>query len=199
MPILRNLVSAEQASEYLNGRLSAERLVDLARTGVAPCYWLDGQDAPLFGKSAIAAWVDEHLLHMQEGGALLRIVGTPAELLIGPGVDRCPSEIASLYDLLREVPIRPSQSGVYFLTAGDRVVYVGQTTCIASRIADHIGGHKTFDRCLFLPVPRRDLNDVEGAFIRALRPPLNLGAPPRLCNHPTDDAAMRAAIGSDHV
>lgn len=68
------------------------------------------------------------------------------------------------------VPIQPSP-GVYFLTLGREVVYVGQSTDVASRLAGHRS--KKYDRAVMIQLPREQLFEWEAVYIRLLRPPLN--------------------------
>lgn len=71
-------------------------------------------------------------------------------------------------------------SAVYFLICRGEVVYVGQSTNLASRIGGH--GDKEFDQVVFLPVGRSRLDAVENEWIEKLRPRYNRtawGAPLR--------------------
>jgi len=61
--------------------------------------------------------------------------------------------------------------GVYFLVKADRVVYVGQSVDIYSRIAQH--GHKDFDRFAFVPCDKALLDKLESLYIHLLRPAQN--------------------------
>lgn len=74
--------------------------------------------------------------------------------------------------------------GVYLLMLNGRIVYVGQSVNVFSRIHQHVG-KKKFDQVRLLPCKREDLNDLEGFLIRALMPDQNgwgenasHGAPP---------------------
>ena len=62
-------------------------------------------------------------------------------------------------------------TGVYFLIGGDKVVYVGQSTNIYSRIASHTD--KLFDSFAFIPCKKELLDSLESLYIHVLRPPLN--------------------------
>ena len=72
---------------------------------------------------------------------------------------------------------------VYFLILDDRVVYVGKTTNLPARVHSHAKGSrakrrqsvpkKEFNRVLFLPVDRDDLDEAEVYFIKELEPVLN--------------------------
>ena len=72
---------------------------------------------------------------------------------------------------LRMMPHYNMTPAVYFLVEEDKVVYIGQSTNPASRVAAH-ESTKIFDRVFVLPVPRSALNGVEGALIRLLQPKL---------------------------
>lgn len=72
--------------------------------------------------------------------------------------------------------LRPDlRAFVYFLSHGDEVVYVGQTSDVMERVRLHlqderVSGPKAFDRVFFLEVDALDLDAYEGALIRALNP-----------------------------
>ena len=72
--------------------------------------------------------------------------------------------------LASEMP-RNNQPGVYFLTLDERVVYVGQSTNPAARMAGHKG--KTYDVTYVLPVEEDRLNTVEAGMIAIFKPMCN--------------------------
>ncbi len=61
---------------------------------------------------------------------------------------------------------------VYFLCSESMVVYVGQTVDLVSRLRAHRSS-KEFDDVKYIEVRQDEALEIEGAFIRALRPPLN--------------------------
>jgi hypothetical protein len=63
-------------------------------------------------------------------------------------------------------------AAVYFLIADGEVVYVGQTVNLYARIGSH-REDKIWDRVLFLPVPREDLDETERRWIARLNPKYN--------------------------
>jgi hypothetical protein len=63
-------------------------------------------------------------------------------------------------------------SGVYFLIANSRVVYVGQSVNVYSRIDEHARG-KFFERYAYVPCSVEMLDKLESLYIHCLRPPLN--------------------------
>jgi hypothetical protein len=71
-------------------------------------------------------------------------------------------------------------SGVYFLIRDNRVVYVGQSVNVYSRLSQH--KDKTFDRFAYVPCPPEKLNRLESIYIHVLKPELNAecAAPLRL-------------------
>lgn len=94
------------------------------------------------------------------------------------------SAFAHLGDQLREHIKRPRVSAVYFLIRDDEIVYIGQSCDIEARLELHIvcrqardRYYKDFDRAAWIAVPIGELDAVEGALIRALRPEYNGSAP----------------------
>lgn len=67
--------------------------------------------------------------------------------------------------------------GVYFLVKGSCVVYVGQSTNVLARIAQHAKDGKDFDRACYIPCSESELDVVESLYIWSLRPVLNHHAP----------------------
>lgn len=65
-----------------------------------------------------------------------------------------------------------STCGVYFLRKGNEIVYIGQSINVYGRVATHRSS-KDFDTVEFLPCARDRLDEMEGFFIRLLRPRLN--------------------------
>ncbi|MFC3338766.1 hypothetical protein [Paracandidimonas soli] len=61
--------------------------------------------------------------------------------------------------------------GVYFLLDGDDIVYIGQSTNIINRIAQHVD--KAFERFAYIECEQSALNMVESIFIHRYRPKLN--------------------------
>jgi len=67
-----------------------------------------------------------------------------------------------------------STSGVYFLIYRDKVVYVGQSVDVGSRVRQHVG-MKEFDKYAYIPCPQAMLIKLESLYIHVLRPPYNGG------------------------
>lgn len=65
-------------------------------------------------------------------------------------------------------------TGVYFLIHQRKVVYVGQSVCILSRIQTHsVDPGKVFDHYTYVECSAEKLDILESLYIHLLRPPLN--------------------------
>jgi len=62
--------------------------------------------------------------------------------------------------------------GVYFLIEEKKIVYVGQSTNVFSRIFTHVQTKK-FDSYVYIPCERDMLDKLESLYIHFLSPPLN--------------------------
>jgi hypothetical protein len=85
-----------------------------------------------------------------------------------------------------------STCGVYFLKKGSKIVYIGQSVNVYSRVAQH-RGVKDFDSVDFLPCARESLDDLEGFFIRLICPGQNG------YNPATGNGAPRSSIWGEIV
>jgi len=161
------LVDADRAASEVH--ISAERLTALADGLFAPHYRIDN-GAPLFRVPELKRWAAVNLLSRVEGRDL------PEPIKIGAGLReknarKVPVELAEverLYDITGEY----RRTGIYFLCLENKIQYIGQAKCAASRIKSHLKD-KVFDQVLFLPWPGDDLDRIEGALIRHFKPPLN--------------------------
>ena len=77
-------------------------------------------------------------------------------------------------DVVRAAKAYPRITGVYFLIAGDDVVYVGQSYDVMGRISTHNKSKRMFDRYAFVEVAEEDLLKVEKAYITAFQPRWNI-------------------------
>lgn len=184
------LHTAETIADRLQKKhcpVTAKRLTELADAGFIPCCrWnVDGeQGPPLFLYDDVEYWAAKNWFRQQEG------IPFPKDLTV-----LCPI-IEPHVHLANEgipTPLLPLEGklyfvnsalliGVYFLVESDEVVYVGQSVNTTSRIRSHLSeNQKRFDRSFMMPVPETELDAIEGAFIRALKPKYNsshgLGAP----------------------
>lgn len=168
-----NLIARLKTAVDISSKVhvSAERLLCLAEAFLIPHWRIDGQ--PRFELGKTKKWVAENLSKSVDGVTL------PIEMRPILVFDRCtansrPTALKAINRLISmESAVYPC--GVYFLCQGDDVVYVGQATSPARRVASHYEDGKVFDRVFMIPVPIESLIQVEGAFIRMLKPPLNGG------------------------
>ena len=64
--------------------------------------------------------------------------------------------------------------GVYFLYAGDELVYIGQSKNVVGRVASHCSDeYKEFTTYSFIDVPYHKLREVEAELISKYRPRYN--------------------------
>jgi len=71
----------------------------------------------------------------------------------------------------RAVPLK-REPGIYFLIAGDRIVYIGQSTDVFARIRQHQRARR-FDGFAWFPCPAHELVETEKTLILKFRPPQN--------------------------
>lgn len=69
-----------------------------------------------------------------------------------------------------------SACGIYFLIDEKKVVYVGQSVNVFSRVFAHLGS-KNFDSYVYLPCEKEKLDKLESLYIHFLSPPLNGNTP----------------------
>lgn len=130
------------------------------------------------------------LRRLKKANAELRKALLDSARFAGPASDDLiPPVLRPLAGMARHLPVIPITCGVYFLVSGAEVVYVGQSVDVMLRVANH-AGDKFFDGAFFIPLDAQELDAVEGAFIRALRPQRNLDPGP-----PGDDAGVLARFG----
>lgn len=159
-------ITAEFAA--VNTGIPAERLLELCAAGFAPHYSVDG-GPPMFRQAEINAWTKANLVEAKGGMPMPREANVhpkPASACL-----TAPVCLRGLEGLLTCV-LPDRISGVYFLCRGAEVVYVGQSTDVLGRVAQH-RTYKDHDRAYYWPVPPGELDRVEGAFIRLLKPCLN--------------------------
>jgi len=146
------------------------RLIELADAEIIPHIRIDG-GTPLFEAKETKKWVANSLIQRYEGKELpfnLRVV-SERPLADKLNIPKPLKEIEGLQDITDVLDLR---SGIYFLFLNDDVVYVGQSIKVSSRIHEHVYV-KDFNRVLFMKWPKSDLDRIEGALIRDIKPKLN--------------------------
>lgn len=73
----------------------------------------------------------------------------------------------------------PVVSGIYMLFTDHRLIYIGKSTDVYRRIADHRTNGRTFDYATVTSVPDIDLGWVERALIEGFNPPSNKSLSPK--------------------
>jgi hypothetical protein len=183
------LKTLEEAARDLG--ISADRLGGLADGGYAPHYRIDG-GAPYFKIAELKRWAAVNLVervNRRDLPAPIRIIA-PAEVVTD--FRRVPAslrEIVGLCDITDEC----LRTGIYFLCRDGALLYVGQSVNAAGRIAEHYRRYE-FETVYFLPWPADDLNRMEAALIRALRPPMNGKSSTGLMRTSFGDASVDAGI-----
>lgn len=175
MPDISRLLTADEMSRRLNGRMSAERLMELVSAKIVPHYDFDG--TTLFAYTETLNWLrDNMLLTIVPAAVPHNIAITPVVLRDLP--KESPDELRGIMCHLIPLPIQSLEyatfSGVYFLCRNRKVVYVGQSMAVSGRVGAHMKD-KLFDYAYCLRVPPSDLDYVEGEMIRALKPEYNFG------------------------
>lgn len=174
MPSITSLLTAEEMSEKLKGILSASRLEELAECKIIPHYVVD--DTVWFGAAETKEWCQHNFMERCAGkqlGAIATIVNVVAPRLSSSEV---PVELRAVANFLIPMELQSveahSMTGIYFLCSEGAVVYVGQSANVISRIGAHFG-KKTFDFAFLMRIPKSDLDFVEEAFIKGLKPKYN--------------------------
>jgi hypothetical protein len=168
-------ITVHSAAEAVDRCLiSLARLLDLAEANFIPHYRIDNGE-PLFVLSELRRWIDENALDRNEGNRL------PTEIIIHRNNSSLPTprsipETLHLIPNLRELKsvsdLMSARCGIYFLLLAEKLVYIGQSKNVATRVGSH-AKEKHFNRVLYLAWPSFDLDRVEGALIRAFAPELN--------------------------
>lgn len=161
------LIKAEDVAAKTG--IDATRLLNLAYDGYVPHYRVD-KGEPQFKLTEVKRWAAKNMLNRINGRDLPEPIVVAQKPRANP-VDlpyelQCVPNIRDMGDFL-------VGSGIYFLCKKTDIRYIGQSVNITARVTQHVG-LKDFDRVLFLPWPKDDLSRIEGAFIRILRPPLNI-------------------------
>jgi hypothetical protein len=198
-PVLRKLHNGVQHSfitaDVAGARcgVSPARLLDLCEAGYAPHYQMDGGDIK-FRSSEIQEWVIANLLQVNAGMPLPRVAAVAMDANEGALIALSPKCLRGI-EGLQLCPMPPKWWGIYFLCEGSKLVYVGQSVDIFTRVCTH-KTTKKFDAVFWLPVPPTELDRMEGAFIRLLKPCLN-GNPGPVPDDDAMESAKRMLVWSE--
>jgi hypothetical protein len=163
------LYGADEAARSIG--ISGIRLMELALAEIAPHHHIDN-GPPVFIKDELRAWAKDNLYLNHSGERIpSRVTVVSVTENKPPEYRDVPTAIRLMWSHLGCYKLETHAPCVYFLCAGDEVIYVGQSITLAGRISTHMcEAVKNFDRVFFLPVDPVDLDDVERALIKALRP-----------------------------
>jgi hypothetical protein len=101
-----------------------------------------------------------------EGEALKNeVVITAGKRILGP-------EFLDIEDIVETASKYKPVIGIYFLILDRKVVYIGQSINITSRIGHHFGVYQ-FDSYSFIECGTEELDLLESVYIQAYLPPLN--------------------------
>jgi hypothetical protein len=179
------LYDAAHISSAVHGILSPEKILEMSRSGHIPhVATIDG--GIWFRKPDTVAFIRRHYTTDIDAVPLPRVLPV-AILTTSETLDALPGPLEPLRKHLRQYTPSFMLPCVYFLVRGGNVVYVGQTVSIEARMAAHRAS-KEFDNAFYLNVPESILLEVETAFIKSLRPELNVSIDGRLvCGSQEDD------------
>jgi hypothetical protein len=93
------------------------------------------------------------------------------ELVNKVSISLCNKALLTEEDIIKASAPWATATGVYFLIYKNKVVYVGQSTNVYSRITAH--HDKTFDSFAFIQCETNTLDGLESLYIHVFRPPLN--------------------------
>ncbi len=163
------LITAEELSPKIY--IPIEKILELAKQGKFPCVRIPGRDEPLFLLKNATEYAKREIFQIQDGKPYHLHVHTDKSFSIEqlPRSLRSNSEQLFLFEFT-DIPC------VYFLVTDDEVVYVGQSVNLNQRLSMH--ADKQFETVFYMPVPERDLLEIEGRFIRLLKPKYNVFIPP---------------------
>jgi len=168
---LPKFYTALEISTKFSGLVSELRILELAESGILPHVTFDG-GPPMFILRFAKQWILENLMVVRDGRHLHR------SIVIFDGdkssaTETIPESIRQLSGHLYDFGGIPSYPpSVYFLIRDEKIVYVGQSIMLGSRIESHLR-YKKFNRVLFLPWPKHELEALERKLILAIMPEYN--------------------------
>lgn len=166
-----------EVSTAINCVVAPERLAELADSGLAPHYIVDGN--VYFGMSEIKEWLNHNWLLRRPGQHIGENFATIVNV-VAPTQSKCvlPVALRFMEHLLVPMSLESVENapicGVYFLCSNDELVYIGQGGNVFNRIGAHFG-NKTFDFSWLMRVPKSDLNFIEHHLIEKFAPKYNYG------------------------
>ena len=174
---LSKLKKAEDCVKRLLGVITPSQLIQLATEGVCPHYVLrnpaNDEESILFVPQEIYDWYTSN--HVRVSRDCYQPEIKFISMYEPPDVTKMPRELMAIKNI-EQLPVYPvgMQPGIYFLCLDDKIMYIGQSTNVNSRIAAHIGeGKKSFNSAYFIPYPKSLLDALECILIDKYKPELN--------------------------
>lgn len=111
---------------------------------------------------------------------------------ISPLLSQTKFALVSQEDLIDKSLSYGDACGVYFLIKNKKIVYIGQSINIASRVTQH--RDKDFDSVSYVSCDRSELDVLESLYILAYKPPLNGIAGGNGNNRPSTPISLKMII-----
>lgn len=197
MADITSLLTPSEMEAKLKGVITAERLVELAESRLAPHYTID--ERIMFGPGEMKEWLNHNMLIRHAGKHLGNGIITLVSVTCPPSDEiKVPISLRAIAGMIIPLSLQSSETpgmpGVYFLCSEGEVVYVGQSGNVFGRVGAHIG-NKTFDAVFFVRVPQSDLDYVEGELIRTLKPKYNHDKKGRIvAPYGSDESAVDSSL-----
>jgi excinuclease UvrABC nuclease subunit len=179
-PSLKELKEAHQLTPSIYKIVTADDLLKMAQDGLCPHYILQHpitkEIKHYFKSSEIHDWLkSNYMSYNNDWMDKAMVFHHFNEKLMFPESHRVPLELSNV-DKLFEIPrdVLNTPPGVYFLCHESKIVYIGMSTHIGSRIMTHSKeGQKVFDAVYFITCGIRRVAEVETALIRYFKPKYN--------------------------
>ena len=146
--------------------IKKRELYKYEKLGYIPCYYIGNKK--VYKVNEVAKWIKDQLIFAHDGSNILNKFNVTLNTSKKP--ISIPTELTNHNGDLYEYSIIPSC--VYFLIDAGQIVYVGQSTNLASRLIQH-RNNKEFNRVLYMPIENNRLDEVERFFIETLEPKYN--------------------------
>ena len=146
--------------------IKKRELYKYEKLGYIPCYNIGNKKG--YKVNEVAKWIKDQLIVAYNGSNILTKFNVTVNTSKKP--ISIPHELTNHNGDLYEYSIIPSC--VYFLIDAGQIVYVGQSTNLASRLIQH-RNNKEFNRILYMPIENNRLDEVERFFIETLEPKYN--------------------------
>ena len=160
------LVNSTKIKE-LGHFITRETLEKYDRQELMPFYIINGIKG--YKISEIMRWIKEELVEHYDGFKIVSKFYSYDDDLKKP--KEIPKELIRHTQDLLELPII-NPPCVYFLLEGIEIVYVGQSINVSARVNQHTQD-KDFNKVLYMPVVKENLDKVERFFIERLQPKYN--------------------------